>query len=625
MRDRTPSSRISLCALATPGVVILIMLASPAATRMALAQDQSSSGSAPTSPSANAPAAPAAAAAPAPGVSMPLLGSPQGPAQGLFAAPPPGTATPAPPVGVSVRLGDVGGLISAANAIGAVPILAPSGLTVTPSLGVSEEFNSNIFNSVDNRRSDFITGITPAILATLSTPSATGSLSYSPTLQFYAENPSQNNVAQFLNGSLDATLLPNTLLLSLRAYASEGSTSGGVVPGGVSIPPSGNRTTTTGFSVQPTFEHRFGDIGTLQLTYALQYSNQNGSSAVAPGASQPFFVGSNALSNQGSAIFTTGPFLGRFNNSVDAAVSEESGSGILDGAHQYVVTDTLRFAVERRIYVFGTLGYENIYYPSVPVVEIRDGVWAVGVNLTPAAATSITAGYGRLEGFDSPFLRAAISLTPRTTLAASYSDTLGSSLQFLQYALTNSLVDAAGNPVDSSTGAPVMLSNQLLSVQSGLFRNALFSASLTTTWPRDTVSLSPQPAAEAHCQCPWCERLLAELVVRRCHLDTLPDPVFDRHLIFATWRDQLPCGRQRSDLGRRRSAVARLSPHADTRRQRPVRHYQQFVHRGKRFAERRDCRPAEDILRQRHVRGLLRIFRYAVPADAGQPFLLPEW
>ncbi|MGH7104305.1 MAG: TIGR03016 family PEP-CTERM system-associated outer membrane protein, partial [Acetobacteraceae bacterium] len=329
--------------------------------------------------------------------------------------------TPAPPVGVSVRLGDVGELISAASAVGATPLAGPGGLTIVPSLGVSEEFNSNIFNTARDQRSDFITSITPGILVNLATPSATGTLSYSPTVQIYAKNSSQNNVAQNLLGSLDAILLPQTLLLSVQAYSSQGSSVGGLAPGGASVTSSQNRVTTTAFSVTPTFQHRFGDIGTLGVTYSLQYSNENGNAATAPGATQPFFTASHSVTNQGTAQFTTGPFLGRFNNTISASAASETGTGVLDGAHQYVVSNTLRFALQRRVYIFGTVGYENIFYPSVPEVKIEDGIWAIGVHLTPGPATSITAGYGHLEGFNSPFLNVAIALSPRTTLAASYS------------------------------------------------------------------------------------------------------------------------------------------------------------------------------------------------------------
>lgn len=485
IRRPTAQARVSLPSGVNAGFVICLLLASTIATTSAFAQSQTSAG-----PSAAPTGGAAPAAAPAPGTSMPLSGGPEASPQNLFAGPPPGMTTPAPPVGVSVRLGDVGELISAASAVGATPVAGLSGLTIVPSLGVSEEFNSNIFDTARDRRSDFITGVTPGILVNLATPSATGTLDYSPTLQIYAKNSSQNNVAQNLLGSLDATLLPRTLLLSIRAYASQGSSVGGLAPGGVSVTPSQNRVTTTGFAVTPTFEHQFGDIGTLGLTYSLQYNNQNGNAATAPGATQPFFIGSHSVTNEGTAQFTTGPSLGRFNNTVMAAAASETGTGVLDGAHQYVISNTLRFALQRRVYIFGTFGYENIFYPSVPVVRIADGIWAVGVHLTPGPATSITAGYGHLEGLDSPFLSAAIALSPRTTLAASYSNTLGSSLQFLQYALNNSLVDAAGNPINNRTGAPVLLTNQLLSLQSSIVRNAVFSASLITTWPRDTVSVS---------------------------------------------------------------------------------------------------------------------------------------
>lgn len=459
--------------------MVALLTALAATATKAHAQDQS--GAATTA---------ASGAGTAPAGTVPQSGALPGPAQGLPTLPAPGTVTAAPPVGVSVRLGDVNSAIAAANAVGGVLLTRPAGLTFTPTLGLSEEFNDNVFDTTTGRRADLITAVTPGILINLSTPSASGTLSYAPSLQIYAENSSQNDVVQRLNGSLQATLLPRTLLLSLNAYASQQTTSGGVAPGGIGTSPSGNRTTTTSFAVRPTFEHRFGDFGTLQIGYALQYSDQSGRAATAPGATQPFFVGSHAVANEGSASFTTGSVLGRFNDTMEATASVESGSGVLGGAHQYVATNTFRVAVQRRVYVFGTLGYEDIFYPSVPKVQIRDGVWAVGFNLTPGPATSITAGYGRLEGFDSPFVRATVGVTARTSLVVSYSDTLGSSLQFLQSALTNTIVDAAGNPIDNQTGAPVLLTNQLLSVQSSVVRNAVFSSSLITTWPRDTVSLS---------------------------------------------------------------------------------------------------------------------------------------
>ncbi len=458
--------------------MIAVLLACSTAADKAFAQDQAAAaGGGATGASSQGASSQGAGAAGSP------TASEVAPASGL-------APTPAPPVGVAVRLGDLGGLVAAANAVGSAPLQRPPGLTITPSVGLQEEYTTAAYGNSTSQQADFITSLTPGLLINLATPNATGTVGYAPAFQLYANQPSDNNIAQYLNGAIDATLLPQTLLLSLRAYASEQSTAGGVAPGGVSTLSTNNQTTDTSFSASPSFEHKFGDTGTLTIGYALSYTNQSGNAAFAPGAAQPYFLASRTVTNQEDASFTTGPDFGRFNDTLNANGAQDSGSGVLDGAHQYLASNTLRFAVIRRVYIFGTLGYENISYPSVPPIAISDGVWAAGFQLTPLGKDDITVGYGHFFGFDAPFARATMALTARTQLAVSYSEVLASSQQLLQSALGATLVDPAGNPIDSQTSVPVALTNQLLSVQSGVTRSAQFSASLITTWPRDTLSLT---------------------------------------------------------------------------------------------------------------------------------------
>lgn len=453
---------------AKAGVAIAALLAGSGATAGALAADATASQTA---------VAPAT--------------TPGGAAENAAGATVSGIGTPAPPVGVSVRLGNLDSVFAPPSAApGAVPG-RPPGLTITPTLGLSEEFTDNVFYTATQHESDFITGLTPGVLVNIQTPSVGGTVSYTPAFQWYARNSSQDTVSQYVNGSFNATLLPKTLLLSAGTNVSEVSTSGGLAPGGVTSIPSSTRATTAVFYVTPSFVHQFGDTGTLRLSYSLQLANQSGSPNSVAGATEPFFLASSALTNQEIAYFTTGPALGRFNDTTDVIASEYSQAPILDGAHQYFVVNTLRFALDRMTYIFGSAGYENISYPgSLPPFDINGGVWAAGFGLTPAPRSAVIAGYRHAYGINSPILQVAIGLTARTRLAIVYSSFVATGLQSLQSTVSGSAVDAAGNSINSDTGAPVLVGNQLLSQQNGLMRNSTLTASLVTTWPRDTLSFS---------------------------------------------------------------------------------------------------------------------------------------
>jgi uncharacterized protein (PEP-CTERM system associated) len=475
---------------ASTGTLIAVLLACSGAAGKAFAQDQAGSAGG-TAPEAGSTGASGQTGAGAGAAAASATGTATENAAETTVAPAPGlAATAAPPAGVAVRLGDLGSILAAASSLGTAQLERPPGLTVTPSVGLQEEFTTNVLGTTGGNGDDFITSLTPGLLVNLATPKATGTLSYAPTFSLYANHSSDNNIAENLNGALDATILPQTLLFSLRAYASEQSTAGGVAPGGTTTLSTNNQTTNFGFSASPTFQHRFGDTGTLSLGYSLDYTNQNGNAAFAANASQPYFLSSRTLTNQETGSFTTGPDLGRFNDTLAANGAQSSGTGVLAGAYQYLFTNTLRYAVLRRVYAFGTFGYEDIYYPSLPPVTVQDGVWAAGLQLTPPGPSSITVGYGHFFGFNAPFARATIGLSPRTQLAISYADVLASSQQLLQSALGATSVNAVGTPIDNQSNFPVVLTNQLLSVQSGVMRSAQFSASLITTWPRDTLSLS---------------------------------------------------------------------------------------------------------------------------------------
>lgn len=101
------------------------------------------------------------------------------------------------------------------------------GWYVIPSLGVSEEYDSNIFGTSSNKTSDFITRISPGVTFGYQSAPLTLLASYAFGAELYADNSDLNGVNRHAAG-LDFRYLPNPrLTLSLGAsFVQSESTSG---------------------------------------------------------------------------------------------------------------------------------------------------------------------------------------------------------------------------------------------------------------------------------------------------------------------------------------------------------------------------------------------------------------
>ncbi|HMK43882.1 MAG TPA: TIGR03016 family PEP-CTERM system-associated outer membrane protein, partial [Dissulfurispiraceae bacterium] len=84
-----------------------------------------------------------------------------------------------------------------------------------PSLTLSEEFNDNIYLTRTNRKSDFITGITPAARLLLDDPSLYANILGAYTYRIYARNTVQSNNPFYFNGLARAALISNNLYLEV--------------------------------------------------------------------------------------------------------------------------------------------------------------------------------------------------------------------------------------------------------------------------------------------------------------------------------------------------------------------------------------------------------------------------
>lgn len=368
--------------------------------------------------------------------------------------------------------------------------------TIVPSLGVQVMGTDNVFQTAHNRRADMITTILPSLLMSADTPRFQGVLNYSPNIQIYADTRGQNRMDQHFNGQGLATLVPDLLFLDIRGASNVQTLTGGIAPESTLVTDRRNTVQTTSFQVSPYLIHRFGDLATVRAGYAFQYvdqraDSQSGQFAVSP-SGQPTFLNQNFTAHEVYAVARTGPDFGRL--ALEGRVDSTSyiGTGVLDGAYRHTGSVEARYALIRGLSALVEGGYEHQRYAGVPGIRISGPIYSVGLRVDFSDESRIVAKYGRHDGFDSASLDATLALGGRTRFSARYHERLSSSASAAGDLLATTSLDTLGNPIDISTGLPVVqpFANSFLGAQTSLMRVRSASAALVQSWPRDTIALT---------------------------------------------------------------------------------------------------------------------------------------
>jgi len=156
--------------------------------------------------------------------------------------------------------------------------------TFTPSLRVAEEYTDNVFGTADDRRSDFITQITPGIALSYEGRLFKASADYSATAELYADNSDLDNFGENQNGSLALDYRPDERLTLRLAgyYARTNDPSIFLVPtaapaGAVVVPTvETTRRETSQVALTASGEYRFTPRLSGRASYAFSYLEQEG-------------------------------------------------------------------------------------------------------------------------------------------------------------------------------------------------------------------------------------------------------------------------------------------------------------------------------------------------------------
>lgn len=374
------------------------------------------------------------------------------------------------------------------------------GWTITPSLGVTQSYNDNVFFTADNRKSDFITNVNAGLAMAVDTARLQGGLTSAFGYNFYANQTRQNGATLNGAGQFLLTLLPDHLFVSARGAATTQPFGSALDPQARTGTGSGNLVRTYSFSLSPYGLYRFGGTATAFAGYVFQYVDQNRVGRPPPEVAttiedvlrQRDAVASSFSSHQGYVGARTGEDFGRLAMQGSLSGTWFEGSGLYEGAYRHLALLETRYAFLRSVAGLVEFGYERERFNTVPKREIDGPVWAVGTRLTPNPDSLIIIKYGRRNGFNSWRVNGNWAVGVRTTVFGSYQETVTSSALFAADLLSTTVLDPLGNPVDAQTGAPVLpgLVGLLTGPSRTLSKQKLGTAGISQTWPRDTISLT---------------------------------------------------------------------------------------------------------------------------------------
>jgi uncharacterized protein (PEP-CTERM system associated) len=284
---------------------------------------------------------------------------------------------------------------------------------VKPSVEVRETWSDNpeLRNDSD-KRSQFITSVSPGLTVTNDTPRLQVSASYRLNAFAYSDERAGN---QRMNSSLNANVRGNPIPDFLYFDASAGIAQTPVSAfGPVSDSPysGSNRSEVRSYRVSPYIMHQFGNFATTQLRYTHDLVDSDlGGYGRSKGDTVELAV------NSGPSFKTLGWGL-RLDR-------ENLEDGIAPASINSSALASLQYSLTRQFSLTATGGYDKFDYETMGG-GTKGASWSLGFSLEPSARTSLKMSAGRRYYGNSYFL-AASHRSRNTVWSINYSDDVSTS------------------------------------------------------------------------------------------------------------------------------------------------------------------------------------------------------
>ena len=361
--------------------------------------------------------------------------------------------------------------------VAAVQPVSAGEWTVSPFIGVTTTItdNANAANDDEDRNSDQVFTAAPGVRISGTGGRVSLNLSFAHNQFFSRQGQSDDSSTNTLTANGRAEVWDRVAFIDVTSSISREVVDPAQTNTTNDLGNDSNRTTVQTLSIQPFFLHHFGNwLETESRTSFELTRTEDDSISNTKSTGSSFSV----TSGQRFSVFTFG---GDFSREKETREDGEPRS----------ITTTLntnqRLRLSRRFSLITSLGWESIDDPTLN--EEPEGIiWEAGFSAQPSSRSSIEVTVG--DRFESTTygLDASYRFSSRSSMSASYSETITSSQEQRNDNLDFLISDGSGGFIDSRTLQPFDASSSDLGFQTSLFRQKVLGITFNTTRRRGSYS-----------------------------------------------------------------------------------------------------------------------------------------
>lgn len=306
-------------------------------------------------------------------------------------------------------------------------------VTITPTAAITEEWTDNAGGVGRNRltgqgsekESDFITTLNAGVGVTVEGARTNLNATYQFGYDHYLENDDQNGMRHNLAGVGTYEAIDDHLFLDARTTLTQRSLRAGPVSATPRTVADGNQTSIWTYALGPTWRQHLSDFADASLGYRLSGSTFFEADVGDAGeTNRP----SDSIGHEVTGTLLSGEQFGRLQWDVATLIGNYYNDGDLREERRTIDIGT-EYRVSPEVGLLASTGYDSIDFHRTAGVRANDDpdaddvqapFWTVGVRYNPSPNLDTRVEGGRR--YDDAYYTGEINwaVTPRTTLAASY-------------------------------------------------------------------------------------------------------------------------------------------------------------------------------------------------------------